>query len=78
MTGGACDPNCCCDPDCPEDVVGRWKLNPTKNCAEYHRSHQIVEFADCVQESTRRTSADLQNGLMYFSKVGEVMMCAAK
>lgn len=78
MTGGACDPNCCCDLDCPKVVVERWKMNPIENCKEYHKKHTMVSFDDCSTAATRRQASDLQIGLGYFGKVLNLMMCSVK
>lgn len=53
-------------------------MDPLGNCIEYYRHNQIVEFDDCQTEATRRKVEDLQDGLMYFTKVGSLLMCAAK
>ena len=28
LTKGGCDESCCCDPDCPADIVAIWKASP--------------------------------------------------
>ena len=70
--------NCCCDSDCPAEVVARWTRNPSVNCQEHYKSYRTIPFAACSAETNRRQLTDIQNGLQYFGKLGNLLMCAAK
>jgi len=78
LTAGACDVNCCCDSDCPAQVVARWTRNPSVNCQEHYKAYRTIPFAACSAETNRRQLTDIQNGLQYFGKLGNLLMCAAK
>lgn len=78
LTAKACDNNCCCDPDCPKSIKDIWLENPTENCKEYYKDHRAIPFRECTTSINQRKISDLQNGMLYFGKVGNMLMCAAK
>ena len=68
LTFGACDSNCCCDPDCSADLITMWSLDRAANCKDYEQRKSIQSLAECRAEIQKPHLEDLEIGLLYFGK----------
>jgi hypothetical protein len=50
LTAGACDVQCCCDPDCSSSLVDQWLQDPKKNCINLVQEVTPEPLSQCSNE----------------------------
>lgn len=69
---GICDYHCCCDQDCPTDLLDTWKRNEIKNCIEQKTNNRMKDF-DCMSaDKTYKYNAN-EAGIKYKDQISNLL-----